>query len=277
MKKTNHSTGNIFLIPLIVASVLILGALVYAGLKGTEIRSKAANPVVCKLAQKTDKGLFCPSGSSLKGNMCCSQPVPTPKPVCKTGVDSLCMNTSCRNGYRYATVTCLNGFSQKDGGATSCKTSAQWAFYGEDVCKNRPICSTPTPTKQPPPPTQKLTPPPTACTGLKDGSPCVDTCARACPPSAEICTEQCTTRKGFCMKQRCETWLTPTPTPIVSEKPYCSAQGTRSEGWYIKEKLIRYDQCGKCEATCGAIGSRSEGWYDCKGEVIQWTECAVLR
>lgn len=219
MKKIIHLTGNIFLIPLIVASVLILGALVYAGLNGTEIRSRAANPVACTMAQKTDKGLVCPSGSSLKGNKCCFQPVPTPKPVCKTGIESFSVNTPCDGGYRYATVTCLGGFSQKDGGSTSCKTIATWVSYEEGICKNRPNCPTPTPTKQPPTPPQKLTPTPTACTGLKDGSPCVDTCASACPPSAEMCTTQCTTRKGFCVNQRCETWLTPTPTPTACTMP----------------------------------------------------------
>lgn len=149
MSKSYFSRGtkNTFLVPLLVASLFILGVVVYATMKNTEIRSRAANPVACTMAQKTDKGLVCPSGSLLQGNLCCTPPVPTPKRVCKTGVDSLCMNTSCRNGYRYVTVTCLDGFSQKRGDASTCKTSAQWASYGADLCKAQsPVCPTPTPT-----------------------------------------------------------------------------------------------------------------------------------
>ncbi|MEM4359910.1 MAG: eight-cysteine-cluster domain-containing protein [Candidatus Bilamarchaeaceae archaeon] len=60
-----------------------------------------------------------------------------------------------------------------------------------------------------------------------------------------------------------------------SGTPYCSALGTRSEGWYIKGRLIKYANCTGCTARCEAIGTRSEGWYSsCDGSLIMWEQCA---
>ncbi len=59
------------------------------------------------------------------------------------------------------------------------------------------------------------------CAGAQDGATCTDTCARACAPNAENCIDLCTTRKGVCVNQECETWLTPAPTytPRVTPAP----------------------------------------------------------
>ncbi len=97
----------------------------------------------------------------------------------------------------------------------------------------KPTVPPPTPTCQPRPPcldaiprclmpeTSDMCPPidQNSCTGAKDGTSCVDTCARACPPDVKFCTDQCTTRNGVCIGGRCETWITPTitryPTPSL--------------------------------------------------------------
>lgn len=66
-----------------------------------------------------------------------------------------------------------------------------------------------------------------------------------------------------------------TPTPIVSDKPYCVSYGASdTEGWYVKGKLIRNVRCSTCQLQCGEIGTRSEGWYDCDGRLIQWAGCS---
>jgi hypothetical protein len=52
------------------------------------------------------------------------------------------------------------------------------------------------------------------CIGAANGTACINRCASACPPG-QPCTKQCVVRSGICMNQRCETWLTPTPTAIT--------------------------------------------------------------
>lgn len=61
---------------------------------------------------------------------------------------------------------------------------------------------------------------------------------------------------------------------IKSKKPYCSVIGTRSEGWYQYDGLVKYDNCNGCYAVCKAVGTRSEGWYSsCTDELIKWERC----
>ncbi len=68
------------------------------------------------------------------------------------------------------------------------------------------------------------TPGTNVCSGKTEGSACTDTCARACPPDVKVCTDQCTTRSGFCISGKCETWITPTPgTNVCSGKTEGSA------------------------------------------------------
>lgn len=93
-----------------------------------------------------------------------SKPTLTPMPsiVCKTGVNTFSVDTPCDGGYRYMTFVCYDGFSRREGGATSCKTSDVWSSYARDYCKGRSNCkptiaptrwptpiSTPSPTKGP--------------------------------------------------------------------------------------------------------------------------------
>ena len=97
MKKQLHfsrATKNAFLIPLLVATLLILGVVVYATLGGTEIRSKAANYAKCMLPTKSGVNgrATCKSGYSLNNNLCCPlvQVTPcTPRPAC-LDADSPC-------------------------------------------------------------------------------------------------------------------------------------------------------------------------------------------
>jgi hypothetical protein len=56
--------------------------------------------------------------------------------------------------------------------------------------------------------------------------------------------------------------------------PVCDAIGSRSEGWYDCNGLIRWEFCEGCTAVCDAIGSRSEGWYSsCDNQLIVYAEC----
>ena len=63
--------------------------------------------------------------------------------------------------------------------------------------------------------------------------------------------------------------------PCTAEcQPECGAIGSRSEGWYDCNGLIRWELCNGCTAECGAIGSRSEGWYSsCDSQLIVYAEC----
>jgi hypothetical protein len=101
---------------------------------------------------------------------------PTPTIVCKTGVNTFTVDTPCTGGYRYMTFICYDGYTQKQGGPTSCKTSDIWSTYAKAACAGRSNCSTspiptswpvpatPTPTPSYPQPTAKpiSTPPPTS-------------------------------------------------------------------------------------------------------------------
>jgi hypothetical protein len=57
-------------------------------------------------------------------------------------------------------------------------------------------------------------------------------------------------------------------------QPECGAIGSRSEGWYDCDGLIRWEFCAECTSECRAIGSRSEGWYStCDDQLIKYAEC----
>ncbi|GAB4288511.1 MAG: hypothetical protein Kow0090_00830 [Myxococcota bacterium] len=49
---------------------------------------------------------------------------------------------------------------------------------------------------------------------------------------------------------------------LVQEAPHCDAIGTRSEGWYLGDKLITYANCTGCIAYCDGVDTDAqEGWY----------------
>ncbi|MFH2028249.1 MAG: carboxypeptidase regulatory-like domain-containing protein [Nanoarchaeota archaeon] len=53
----------------------------------------------------------------------------------------------------------------------------------------------------------------------------------------------------------------------AGEDIYCGAVGTRSEGWYGSNGLIKYDNCNGCYAICEYMGTKSQGWYNsCTGQ-----------
>ena len=61
---------------------------------------------------------------------------------------------------------------------------------------------------------------------------------------------------------------------VKGKEPYCSAIGSKSEGWYQNGELIRYDNCDGCYAVCKTVNSTSEGWYSsCDGKLIKWEKC----
>ena len=79
-----------------------------------------------------------------------SPPAPPPTPTCKTGVNSFTVNTPCFSGrYRYAEFTCYDGYYEKVGSPSSCKTSADWRSYAEQKCYGHSSCFIPTPSPSP--------------------------------------------------------------------------------------------------------------------------------
>jgi hypothetical protein len=50
----------------------------------------------------------------------------------------------------------------------------------------------------------------------------------------------------------------------VNNVPECKFSGTRSEGWYLGDKLIKYDNCERKLLECLYRDTRSEGWYSSK-------------
>lgn len=109
---------------------------------------------------------------------------PTPSPTnCKTGVNSFAVDTSCgKDQYRYVSFTCYGGYTERQGGTTSCKSSTVWSTYAKEACSKRSSCSTATPTPSPKP-TPIACPTPPACQPgqqLVTGDPNSKT-ASACP------------------------------------------------------------------------------------------------
>jgi hypothetical protein len=74
--------------------------------------------------------------------------------------------------------------------------------------------------------------------------------------------------------------------PVASCRPYCGAQGTRSEGWYdgCTNQLITWAGCAGAYPYCSYIGTDAEGWsstadggYIMKGACSQNTLCEAAR
>ncbi len=62
--------------------------------------------------------------------------------------------------------------------------------------------------------------------------------------------------------------------PVSFSRPICKFDGTRSEGWYDEDGLIKYADCDSCEAVCKI--TRIEGWYSsCDNSLIKVEKCAV--
>ncbi len=47
----------------------------------------------------------------------------------------------------------------------------------------------------------------------------------------------------------------------AASAPYCGAIGTRSEGWYLENRLIAWANCRDKQLACEQIGTPFEGWY----------------
>ncbi|HWS48959.1 MAG TPA: dockerin type I repeat-containing protein [Candidatus Methanoperedens sp.] len=65
---------------------------------------------------------------------------PTPK-VCKEGVNSFSVYTSCGEGkYRYATYSCYDGLSGKLGGNSACASAAEYSLQAQKMCLGHGNC-----------------------------------------------------------------------------------------------------------------------------------------
>ena len=87
--------------------VIMIGVLVMA----------VALPITTKLVQQNQEN---------RSNAAC---------ISKEGVNTFSVNTPCNDGFRYMEFTCYDGFSKREGGPTSCKSSAVWKSYAETSCK----------------------------------------------------------------------------------------------------------------------------------------------
>jgi len=66
-------------------------------------------------------------------------------------------------------------------------------------------------------------------------------------------------------------------TATAKAGPSCQNIGSKSEGWYFENGLIRYDNCKDCYAVCAGSGTRSDGWYsscDSDKRWIMYDQCA---
>jgi hypothetical protein len=199
-----------------------------AGASGTTITVTAsgtpsATPIrrTTVIPLPTSRPTLIPVGCSPNGSTC-TIPYCPPMPPCPVGMEctqvmppcsdqtGICENNQCVPYTSVAPIPTRTPIPPPGG-----------CYYQEVECFMPPcapvlVCPTPTtvylPTRTPtrmPTPVVGTNP----CAGVKDGTACTDTCARACPPDVQNCIDLCTTREGVCINQRCETWLTPTPRP----------------------------------------------------------------
>lgn len=63
----------------------------------------------------------------------------TPPPcIKKAGVSTFSVDTDCGNGnFRYMTFACYDGYKNREGGSTSCKSKNQWKIYADQYCQGR--------------------------------------------------------------------------------------------------------------------------------------------
>jgi len=64
--------------------------------------------------------------------------------------------------------------------------------------------------------------------------------------------------------------------PIVPsvDRPYCRADGSGEDGWYLRQRLVLNASCKNCSVDCLNVGTPDEGWYDgCNGSLIFATTC----
>lgn len=66
--------------------------------------------------------------------------------VSKEGVNTFSVDTECDSGkFRYMTFICYDGYTRREGGPTSCKSSDLWRTYADGYCKGHfNSCSTQT-------------------------------------------------------------------------------------------------------------------------------------
>lgn len=83
-----------------------------------------------------------------KGNVWCKDPSGMKSGWCapvggcgqvtkKCGTNSYKVENDCPGGFRNMYAQCYDGYEEKQGGPTSCKTSDVWQTYAKQVCENR--------------------------------------------------------------------------------------------------------------------------------------------
>jgi hypothetical protein len=61
---------------------------------------------------------------------------------------------------------------------------------------------------------------------------------------------------------------------VIGAEPYCTAIGSKSEGWYENGERIIWDNCDGCYAKCKYYETDSEGWYSsCDNKLIKYANC----
>lgn len=102
---------------------------------------------------------------------------------------------------------------------------------------------------------------------------CSATCGNGICEQGEDNYCPCSTMKtiGEC-KMPCTSGSCPQDCMGKQGTPVCRKIGTRQEGWYLKEKLIKSDKC-TCTAVCKST-EKGQGYFSsCNNEFIQYAEC----
>lgn len=160
---------------------------------------------------------------------------PTPSTtVCSGAKEGAACTDTCAPACPPGTQGCIDKCTVRTGFCVGGKCET-W-LTPTPSCTPRPACLDAKPPCLMPEPTNACpaspTPIPTTgqnvCSGAKNGTPCTDTCAPACPPGTKNCIDLCTTRTGFCVNGKCETWPTATPTlyPTLSYYPTPTSRAT---------------------------------------------------
>jgi hypothetical protein len=117
--------------------------------------------------------------------------------------------------------------------------------------------------------------------GITNPCPCSGELCPTCGAWIDKCLNKSTLLEYSCDNLNGEEYNCPNGCKdgacIKGKEPYCSAIGSRSEGWYQYDNLIKYDNCNGCYAVCMNVGSKSEGWYSsCTNELIKWEQCGEV-
>jgi uncharacterized membrane protein YkoI len=105
-----------------------------------------------------------------------------------------------------------------------------------------------------------------------EGAACAPSYKGSCPQDCACKPQRCSDGSVAKCQKSGDTCVCPTCPPITVKAPICKNVGTRSEGWYLEDKLVKYDNCA-CIAVCKG-GPEGKGFYNsCSGSLIQEVDC----